>query len=65
MTTAVKELLDSFDALPDPEKQEAAAEILRRSLTLGPAELPESALVAAADELFLTLDREESGHAQP
>jgi hypothetical protein len=32
MTTAVQQLLDSFDALSDTEKQEAAAELLRRAL---------------------------------
>ena len=32
MTTAVQQLLDSFEALSDAEKQEAAAELLRRTL---------------------------------
>ena len=32
MTTAVRRLLDSFDALSDVEKQEAVAELLRRTL---------------------------------
>ena len=32
MTTAVQQLLNSFEALSDAEKQEAAAELLRRTL---------------------------------
>jgi hypothetical protein len=58
-------LLNSFDTLTDTEKQEAVAGVLRRALALMPAELPEEALVAAAEELFLDLDAREAGDAQP
>ena len=62
MTTPVRQLLDAFDALPDADKHQAAVEILRR---LGPAEgdVPEAALLQAADELFRALDGEEAGPA--
>jgi hypothetical protein len=62
MTTAVRVLLESFDALSEAEPQEAAVEILRRMIPEG--ELPEQALVEAADELFRMLDAEEAsgGH---
>jgi hypothetical protein len=63
MTTAVQQLLDSFDALPDAEKHQAAVEILRRVSASVGGDLPEAALVEAADELFRALDAEEAGHA--
>jgi hypothetical protein len=64
MTAAVKGLLDSFDALPEPEKHQASVELLRRINTPEQGPLPEAALVEAADELFRALDAEEEGNAQ-
>jgi hypothetical protein len=55
MTGAVQQLIDSFDSLTESEKQVAAVAILRRAADLAPADLPEEALIAAADELFLEL----------
>ena len=63
MTTAVRQLLDSFDALPEADKHQAAIEILRRATAGTTGDLPELTLFEAADELFRTLDMEESGHA--
>ena len=63
MTATVQQLLDSFDALSDAEKHQAAVEILRRCASAAAGDLPESALVTAADELFRALDAEEAGHA--
>lgn len=63
MTTTVQQLLDSFDALPDADKHLAIVEILRRFPGAAEDDLPESALIGAADELFRTLDEEEAGHA--
>jgi hypothetical protein len=63
MTAAVRQLLDSFDALPDAEKQQAVQEILRRVASTR-RDLPEAALLGAADELFRALDDEESRHAR-
>jgi len=64
MTTAVQQLLDSFDALPEPDRHQATVEILRRVWVPAQGDLPEAALVEAADELFRALDVEEAGHAQ-
>jgi hypothetical protein len=64
VTTAVQQLLASFDALPEADKQRAAAEILRRVTPAGEGDLSEAALLEAADELFRALDAEEAGHAQ-
>lgn len=63
MPTAVQQLLDSFDALPEPDKHQAALEILRRYAGAVEGDLPETALIEAADDLFRTLDEEESSRA--
>ena len=63
MTKTVQQLLDSFDALSDADKHQAAVEILRRFGGDTQGDLPETALVEAADELFRALDAEEAGHA--
>ncbi len=64
MTAPVRQLLDSFDALSDADKHQAAVEILRRYAAAVEGDLPEAALVEAADELFRALDAEEAGRAQ-
>jgi hypothetical protein len=53
-------LLQSFDALSEAEKHEAATEVLRRALPIVSADVPEEALVATAEELFLELDAREA-----
>lgn len=65
MTTAVRKLQDSFDALSEAEKHEAAAPLLERILPERPGDLPEAALVAAAEHLFFELDAEEALHHRP
>lgn len=64
MNTAVQQLLESFDALPEADKHRVAVEILQRVSTSAEGDGPESALVEAAEELFRALDAEEAGHAQ-
>ena len=58
MTHSVRALLESFDALSETDRVEAAVEILRR-VTPAEVELPEQALVEAGDKLFSLLDAEE------
>lgn len=60
MTEAVRGLLDTFDALSDAEKQEAAVQLLRRVVEGESGDVPQDALVAAAEELFLELDAREA-----
>jgi len=60
MSNHVRELLASFDALPDLDKQIVAAEILRRSPE---GDLNTSTLDSLADDLFSTLDAEEATRA--
>lgn len=63
MSAAVQQLLDSFDALAEADKHQVAIEILRRFAGAGTGDLPEEALIGAADELFRALDAEEAHHA--
>ena len=59
MTQATKKLLDQFDALPDQDRVELVAELLRRT-AFALHDLPQDDdLVAAADRLFVELDRHE------
>ncbi len=64
MNAAVQQLLNAFDALPKVDKHQVTIEILRRVSPVTEGDVPESALVEAAEELFLALDAEEAGHAQ-
>ena len=64
MTEAVQELLHTFDALTDAEKQEATVQLLRRVVEEESGDVPEDALVAAAEELFLELDAREAADGQ-
>jgi len=67
VTTGVRQLLDSFDALSETEKHEAAVELLRRVQQEAYGPVPDEALVEAADELFQELDAREAAdaHRQP
>ena len=59
MTQAAKKLLEEFDALQDADRAEVLAELLRR-VALAPHDLPDvDDLTAAADRLFVELDRRE------
>jgi hypothetical protein len=64
VTIAVQQLLLAFDALSDAEQREATVAILHRTSSLGAGELPEEAMVAAAEELFLELDAREAADAR-
>ena len=63
MTVQVREILHSFDLLPDGDKRELTSQILRRSLTMDAPPLSDEQLIGAADEVFLELDRSEAGDA--
>lgn len=58
MTRATTTLLAAFDALPDTDREELLAELLRRA-AFTPHDLPDDDLVAAADRRFVELDRRE------
>ena len=63
MTPTVRQLLESFDALPEAAKHQAMVEILRRAGEGAKGDLPEESLIEAADELFRSLDGQEAGDA--
>ena len=59
MTQAVRELVHRFDSLPEREREEVLAELLRRARS-EPHDLPnDQDLTTAADRLFQDLDRRE------
>ncbi|MCZ2343751.1 MAG: hypothetical protein LC104_18435 [Bacteroidales bacterium] len=58
MNAPVRQLLDLFDALPEPDKRSAATEIIRRMP--GDGELTADDHDALTDELFAALDAEEA-----
>ena len=59
MSRPAMELLEEFDALDEQDEAEVLAELLRRA-ALAPHDLPDSSdLTAAADRLFVELDRRE------
>lgn len=60
MSELVSRLLDLFDALPEPDKRSAVAEILRRS-PAGEDDIPDTGLASLAGELFAALDDAEDG----
>jgi hypothetical protein len=59
MSSISQQLLDSFEKLPESEKQQVAYEILRRSLIFVTSPLTDEELIFNAEELFLNLDSEE------
>jgi hypothetical protein len=65
MTQKVRDLLDSFEALPDAEKHELAVEVLRRVGKPAHGHLSDESLTALADELFCALDAQEAKHGEP
>ncbi|AFZ60463.1 hypothetical protein H6G54_01710 [Anabaena cylindrica FACHB-243] len=56
MTTLVKELLNTFDSLPESERLEIAVVILKRVTNLEFPPLSNEDLVWNAEEIFLELD---------
>jgi hypothetical protein len=67
MTLSAQQIIDSFERLPESEKQKVAYEILRRSIHLEIPPLTDDELVAAAENLFLALDAREAenGSSEP
>ena len=63
MGTPAQNVIDTFDGLPDPEKREVAAAILRRTAEMEFASLSDDELVFSAEETFLKLDRREAEDA--
>jgi hypothetical protein len=60
MTSAVRDLLRSFQALSDAEKHEATSLLLKQVVQGEAGDVGDDALVAVAEELFLGLDAKEA-----
>ena len=60
MGTYAENLIDTFDGLPDSEKREVAAAILRRRADGFFPSLSNDELILLADETFLELDRNDA-----
>jgi hypothetical protein len=65
MTQNVRHVLDEFDRLSRDEQQEAALEILQRTLRDEPLPLSDDELTRLADQVFLDLDAREVAHESP
>lgn len=63
MNVQVKELLHSFDDLPQGDQWIFAFEIIRRTIQFDFPPFEDEDLVHQAEELFLALDREEAVNA--
>jgi len=64
MTVVVQNLLDTFDSLTYTERLDLLSEILRRIAYLEIMPLSDEDLALNAEDVFLTLDREESDYEQ-
>ncbi|MCI0491036.1 MAG: hypothetical protein L0229_30975 [Blastocatellia bacterium] len=64
MSTAVEEMLNSFDHLSESEKREVASEIIRRTRVLDFPPLTDEELILNAEAIFLELDQRESADEQ-
>ena len=60
MSEAAKKLLHTLDTLPEADRNEVFREVLRRVALAAHDSPSDDDLVAAADEVFLDLDRGES-----
>jgi hypothetical protein len=64
MTSAVRDLLRSFQSLSDAEKHEAASLLLRQVVQGETGDVGDESLVAVAEEMFLDLDAREADDGQ-
>ena len=60
MTAAGKHIVEDFESLPDPEKREVLASLLRLSRSIDYPDVSDEELVASADALLLEYDRREA-----
>jgi hypothetical protein len=65
VTLSAQQIIESFEHLPEPEKQRVAYEILRRSVNLAIPPLTDEELIAATEDLFLALDARETQNSSP
>lgn len=61
VTETARRFLETFQVLPDLDKGEVLVALLREAIRMPPPASSEADLTAAADEVFLDLDRWEAG----
>jgi hypothetical protein len=59
MTAAAEQCIEDFQALPEPEKREVLAKLLRIASHWDYGPISEEELLVSADEVFVMFDREE------
>jgi hypothetical protein len=62
MTAVVQDLLNTFNSLTHAERLDLLSEILRQTADLEFLPLADEDLILNAEDIFLTLDREESDY---
>lgn len=60
MTTAGKHIVEDFQGLPDPEKREVLANLLRISRSIDYPEMSDEELLVSADAVFVEYDKREA-----
>ena len=61
MTDGVKSVLEAYESLPESEREEVLAELIRRAAHTDHRSPSDEELVEAAERVFLEYDRSESG----
>ena len=61
MTVGVKSVLEAYESLPESEREEVLAELIRRATHNDHQSPSDQELVEAAEHVFVEYDRSESG----
>jgi hypothetical protein len=59
MTAAAEHIIEDFEALPEPEKRDVLAKLLRIAADLDYGPITDEELASATDALFVMYDAEE------
>ena len=59
MTAAASHIIEDFEALPEPDKREVLAKLLRIASNMDYGPISEAEMLASADQIFVAYDREE------
>lgn len=60
MTTQAKDIIEEFGTLPDQEKREVLAELIRMARDIDYPAVSDDELLSAADQVFFDYDRQET-----
>ena len=65
MTAMAEHIIEDFEALPEPEKREVLAKLLKIASHWDYGPISEEELLVSADEVFVMFDREEESSYSP